>query len=125
MTGECFTEVSSLSEVASRRIRSAGGVHVVVGPVVWEQLPDGRRWYFTVACGIEFAVDKIVAEDKPLAQQARRALFGTLAQHRPIVVHDMDDELEMAHWCSAIWPCAMTSGIVAAIEKERSRGSAG
>lgn len=32
-----------------------------------------------------------------------------LVQRRPLVVHDTDDELQMARRCAAIWPCRKTA----------------
>jgi hypothetical protein len=42
--------------------------------------------------------------------------------HRPLVIHTFDDELTMAQWCEAIWPCEKSARIrcsIAAEFKER------
>lgn len=93
--------------------------HVVLSPVVWQQDADRRRWYFTVASGSEFRVDQIVADNRTMAERLRKALVVALTRRKPIVIHDFDDELEMARWCEAIWPCPKTREIRAGIELER------
>lgn len=95
--------------------------HVVIGPVVWEPIAAGRQWYFVIASGSPdgFRVDRLAADDKPLAERARAALLIEMMQRRPVVVHDMADELDMARWCAAIWPGQKTAAILASIEGER------
>lgn len=97
-----------------------GCPQVVIGPIVWEPSGSDRRWYFVVASGGGgFHAEQLVAETKPLAEVLRSALWAALVQRRPIVVHDMDDELEMARLCAAVWPCERTTDIATAIARER------
>jgi hypothetical protein len=93
--------------------------NIVVGPVVWIPADQGRLWYFCIATGPDFHVDQFAATDEAFADECRWALIAHLAKRRPIVVHDMGDELQMAQWCEVIWPCAETHRIRAGIERER------
>jgi len=94
---------------------------VVIGPLVWRPGDDGKRlWYFIVAsAGPDFRCDQIGSSDEAFADECRWALITDLAQRRPIVVHDMGDELQMAQWSEAIWPCPKTQQIREDIEAER------
>jgi hypothetical protein len=97
----------------------------VLSPVVWRQDAGRRRWYFLVAGGSEFRVDQINADNRTMAKRLRAALVGALiGRERPIVIHDCDDELEMARCCEAIWPGGKAERIRAGIERERSMAAA-
>lgn len=99
------------------------GLHVVVGPLLWRPSPagtGGKRWYFIVAvCGLEgFRSDMLSADDEDLALQARALTMMALIERRPRVVHDTDDELEMAKLCEVLWPGERISALRAAVERE-------
>lgn len=117
------SNASSIDSVADHILRGAGKApHLVLGPVVWEPAPTGRRWYFMVAAGRRpggFRTDRIAAETQALAEQIRASLLMALPGRGPMVVHDMDDELQMARLCAAIWPCRKAKQIAAGIEAER------
>lgn len=108
-------------EAANHVLRDSVSPHVLVGPIVWEPAGASKHWYFTVASGgpCGFRCDQIGAVDKSLAERMRAALLLALAQRSPIVVHAHDDELDMARWCAAIWPCIKTAALVADIEAEQ------
>jgi hypothetical protein len=98
-----------------------------VGTVVWGIDPgsDTRHWYFVVGStsadpDAPWRVDqlKIAQDDKAQAEWRRNALWMALMQRKPIVVHDFDDELEMARWSVAICPCEKTRTILAGLEQE-------
>jgi hypothetical protein len=96
--------------------------HVIIGPVVWQDNQGKREWYFMVASGDGggfFTVKVGFGDDAELADQSRASAFAAFAMRKPIVIHDMDDELVMARWCEVIWPCSKTRTIRAAIEAER------
>ena len=101
---------------------------VVIGPTTWQQ-PDPREervWYFVIASGDRggfFTVKISFGNDAELADRGRSAALVNFMMRRPIVVHDVDDELYMAQLCEAIWPCPKTSAIRAAIEAERARAA--
>lgn len=99
---------------------------LILGPIVWTTQPgrDGRDWYFTVASidtAKEIRIDqfKIGMDDLPLAEKCRALLMLELIQRRPCVIHDCDDELEMAKWCAALCPCERTRSLLANVEAER------
>jgi len=48
-----------------------------------------------------------------------------LVERRPCVMHDFDDELEMAKWAEAAWPCAKSTRIRKSIEAERAAQGTG
>jgi hypothetical protein len=102
--------------------------NIAIGPVVWSIEPssDIRHWYFVIGStgadpAAPFRVDqfKIAHDDRARAERCRAAMMLELAQRRPIVVIDFDDELEMARWCEAMCPCDKTSAILTAMERER------
>jgi hypothetical protein len=102
--------------------------NVVIGPVVWGIDPgsDARHWYFVVGStgadpAVPFRVDqlKIAQDDKAQAEWCRAALMVELIQRKPIVIHEFDDELEMARWSEAMCPCEKTRTILASLERER------
>jgi hypothetical protein len=109
---------ASPQEIASFLVSKSADRVLAVGPVVW--VPTDVRskcWYFVIgfadAAG-DFHVDVIVGREDD-----RRALMIALVTHRPLVVHDFDDELVMARFCEAIWPCAKLTRIRQQIERER------
>jgi hypothetical protein len=59
------------------------------------------------------------SQERDLAERLRASLIVALIQGRPLVIHDTDDELEMARWCEAIWPSEKTRRVRAGIEAER------
>jgi hypothetical protein len=96
--------------------------HVLLGPIVWEPKgDDGKRWYFVVATGDDNGAhfDQLGSQERELAERLRASLIVALIQERPLVIHDTDDELEMARWCEAIWPSEKTRRVRAGIEAER------
>jgi hypothetical protein len=102
--------------------------HIMMGPLVWR---DDDRWYFVICGGDRngFRIDKIVVgDDREIGERCRSSVHLELLQRPPLVLHDFDDELEMAKWCEAIWPSEKTRQIRTSIEEERAlwrtRGSA-
>lgn len=94
---------------ADCRLRAEGNdIHVVVGPLMW-QASDGvggaKRWYFVVATSDErgFRCD-MVNVDAQRREQMRMGVMAQLVQRRPLVIHDMGDEVEMARLCEVLWP---------------------
>lgn len=120
------TMASQVERFIDEVLRGADPVpHMLVGPVVW-QLPENSatwQWYLIIGSGGdgEFWVVRIDCPNKPPAERCRAALYAELMRRRPCVVHDFDDELEMARWVEAIWPSAETTGIRERIEAERTK----
>jgi hypothetical protein len=48
---------------------------------------------------------KIGEDNRDLAEGARAALMMEFVQRRPAVIHSFNDELQMARFCEAAWPC--------------------
>jgi hypothetical protein len=98
---------------------------LLFGPVV-SRPSDGtsaRQWCFIVvgcdrASG-EMRHDQLGAETEAEAAALRASVMAALVALRPCVMHDFDDELEMAKWAEAIWPCATITRIREGIETER------
>jgi len=93
--------------------------HVMIGPLVCR---DKDHWYFVIGGSDRdgFKVDKIaVGDNRQFGEHVRGSIYIELLQRRRVVLHDFDDELEMAKWCERIWPSDQTSQIRAAMESER------
>ncbi len=84
--------------------RSADNV-LVVSNLVWRE-EIGRC--FTVSTGDstgEWHVDSIIAGEGYEAEELRTEFMTALVTSgRPLVIHDMGNELESALLCRAIWP---------------------
>ena len=106
-----------------RFVRECKGAspHIVIGPVVWGPAGGRRRWYFTIASAEagEANFDQIGSDEPKLTETARASLLLPLAQSPPIVIHDCDDEVEMARLCETLWPSAKTQKLRLAVEAER------
>jgi hypothetical protein len=124
MSGASYGTLADCTAAAVAHIRNGRRVdpQIVIGPVVWELVGDLRRWYFVVASadrkGARF--DQLACPNETLAKEFRFAIYMTLLLQKPaIIIHDMDDELEMARLCETIWPSRKTTKIRADIEAER------
>jgi len=100
--------------------------HVVIGPLVWQPKGDDRFWYFVIASGAgkRARFDQIGSPHKELAEDCRLTLPLGVAQTPGILIHILDDELQMARLCEALWPSARTRRIRSAIQTERAAASA-
>lgn len=109
--------------VAVDHIRSGEGTshHVLVGPLAL--CAERRQWSLVVgsADNSGFRADQIVfGSDKRHAEACRAALIAELVRRRPpLVLHNPNDELDLAKLAKAIWPSPATNQIHAAIEAER------
>jgi hypothetical protein len=122
-----FTRDAAISSFAEHILRgTADAPQVVFGPIVWEpSQKDGRHWYFPIAstdAAGKFRIDcfRVAEDNRTLAEESRAALMLELIKRRPVVMHDFDDELRMAKFCEAAFPCKKTRDIRAGIERERS-----
>jgi hypothetical protein len=114
---------ASPAQVAELVLRNTDSPHVVIGPAVW-QPSDGtasKRWYLTIAAsetGRGFRCDQIIlAPDNPQADRAR--IIGAFITRGPLIVHSMEDELDMANLCEALWPGPEIARLRRTIEAER------
>jgi hypothetical protein len=114
------------SQVADYLLRKAGDIHVVVGPVSWQPADEAtgaKFWYFIAATAgknREFRCDQFGADNKADAEQFRASVMLALMQRRPIVIHDVDDEVRMARLCETLWPGERISRLRKLVEAERS-----
>lgn len=112
---------TSPQEIAEFLVSKAVDHMIVFGPLVWRPSDGGssKYWYFIVGSADEsgeFHCDQIIggADD-------RLALLAALVSRPPLLVHDFADELEMARFCEAAWPCAKITRIRKQLEQERKK----
>jgi len=114
-------EGSSFKQFVDLCLAGKNDIHVVVGPLCWHPNDSGGKdWYVTVATsGAEhgFRHDQIVVPDGDPSYSG--ALLLELYQRRPLVIHDCDDELQMARLCEILWPCKRITDLRKAVERER------
>jgi len=98
--------------------------HAVLGPVLWRPRADnpaGKNWYFILAtCGAgDFRCHQLsTGHDQDLADEARALAMMVLIERPPLVVHDTDDEVQMARLCESLWPGKRNGALRAAVERE-------
>jgi hypothetical protein len=111
----------SYDEIADYILSKAADVHVMIGPLI-ELMYDGTKPaipYVAVCTGDadgQMHVDQIMCHDEAGKFGLKLAI---IQRRRPVVIHDMDDELYMAKMAAALWPCAKARRILAGTEKER------
>jgi hypothetical protein len=120
-SGNAPTEVL-LARLAEYVLDKSNDSHVIIGPLVWHR--DGDRpnmRYFIVETSEEgrgWRGDKIeVPKDE--AVELRTQFIAALVRQRPLVLHDMDDELAAAKLAATLWPGPRIKRIVREIEEER------
>jgi hypothetical protein len=107
-------------DIVNYTLKGANDINVVVGPLCW-QPSDGssaRHWYFMIITGEPsrgLRIDQVTVE----TETDRQRVIVEFMQRRPLVLHAFDDELDMARWCEAIWPCERITRIRKNIERER------
>lgn len=113
---------ASITDAAARYVREmAGDRTVVLGPLAW-QPSDGmaaKIWYFLVVTSDRrhaAVIDQITVQRDTDRDEFRMAL---LTAKPALVVHDTDDELNMARLCEKLWPGERISRIRSEIEAER------
>lgn len=104
-------------------LRGSNSPHVVIGPIVWQPNDGtaGKRWYFTVASSEPkrgFRCDQLSTDNKEDCEHFRSAVYFAFFQHRPLVLHDTDDELYMARLCETLWPGQRISNLRKTLEAE-------
>jgi hypothetical protein len=92
--------------------------HVLLGPVV---LDEHDKPYFVIGSATEreFQVDQLTVDTLVNTREWRTTAIAALIERGPIVIHDFDDELELARMAHAICPCAKTKRILDAIRADR------
>jgi hypothetical protein len=115
------TMSQSVDEIANYILSKAADAQILIGPLIAKMLDDSEPAipYVVVCSGDEdkqMHCDQIMCHD----EIGRRGLILALvARRRPIVIHDMDDELAMVKLAEVIWPCDKARRIIAATEAER------
>jgi hypothetical protein len=121
--GKRQTSQTNPEQVAKLLLKGLNSPHVVVGPLLW-QPSDGaasKAWYFMVATFVADKGLRIIRVDAH-DEMDRLGVIAALARRPPLVVHLMEDELDMAKLCEAIWPCERTSRMRANLEAEHVAG---
>jgi hypothetical protein len=100
-------------------LEGANDCNVVVGPLCWRPT-DGtssRYWYFIVATSEKargFRCDQVQGDEED-----RMAVLLSLATRRPpLIIHVMDNEVDMARWCELLWPGKRISRLRKQVEAE-------
>jgi hypothetical protein len=106
-------------EIVNHVLCGANDINVVIGPLRWQPSDgaSGKEWYFIVATsekGRGFRCDAVFGD-----AEARTTLIAAFIPHRPLVIHDMADELDMARLCETLWPGERITRIRKGIEVER------
>jgi hypothetical protein len=112
----------SPEQIADYALRGANSRHVVVGPLLW-QSTDGtanKRWYFMLASSGEgrgFRCDMVtVTPDE--REKMRASVIMALIERRPLVIHDVGDEVTMARLCETLWPGPRITRLREGVEAE-------
>ena len=119
--------LDSVDSIVDYVLRGSNDINVVVGPKLWRP-SDGnasRVYYFMVATsekGRGFRCDQITLGDR--MEEGRTAFILALVQRKPLVIHDMPDELQMVRLCETLWPGERISKIRHQVEAERGAASA-
>jgi hypothetical protein len=113
----------SAAGIAKFILRDTNSPHIVIGPATWQPSDGtaGKRWYCTIAAseaGRGFRCDQVVlSPDSP--QEDRGRIIAAFVAHRPLVIHDVDDELYMARLCEILWPDPKITRLRQTVEAER------
>jgi hypothetical protein len=114
---------ASPAQIAEHVLRNVNSPHIVIGPTTWQPSDGtaGKRWYVTIAAseaGRGFRCDQVIlSPDSP--EEDRAGIMAAFVARRPIVIHDVDDELYMARLCETLWPGPEITKLRQAVEAER------
>jgi hypothetical protein len=114
-----ITTEATIEGIAEFILSKSADRIILVGPLVF-QPSDGTAAavrYMMVCTGDEekeFHCDRVFCHD----EEGRADLISALT-HPGFVINLMDDELEMARLCEALWPCEKISRLKTALEAER------
>ena len=113
-----------LANLAKTIRRWAKDNQIVVGPAIWHPT-DGTQ---SRAYSLCIAVNKgrgchLTSVHLPCggdeADFYRLAIISALMSTKAVVIHTVDDELQMAMLCDTIWPSTKTKELLKQIEIER------
>jgi hypothetical protein len=96
---------------------------VIIGPIrLGHDFTElAGAWYFiTISADADgyARLDAIQAEERSLTEEMRDHVMYGLIGGKPIVIHDMDDELSMMQMAEALWPSARTTMLRERVEQE-------
>lgn len=104
-------------------IRRADNKQVILGPI--RQGTDNTTlagsWYFIVVTGdpvTDVRLDAVQSEERELTEELRIEVMRGLFGGKPIVIHDMDDELAMMRMAEVLWPSERATTLREHVEQE-------
>jgi hypothetical protein len=115
-------DVEAFDLMADHLLDEAGDINVVIGPVVHPPVGQDGPDYFMVATSEKdrgFRSDQISIGEGYDGEAMRAGIAMALVRRKPIVIHDVDDELYMAKLCEMLWPGERITRLREAIEAER------
>lgn len=105
-------------QMARQMVNGITAREIVVGPPLWHVEGGG---YFVVAVerAGHFHCDLVKSANASVDLcEVRERLIGQLGHAEGVRVVEVDDELETARTCEALWPCEATRRIRTRIEME-------
>jgi hypothetical protein len=118
--GKFITLEQAIQQMLDHALVNSADTQIVVGPIVHHP-SDDKLWYFIVATADEakqFRCDQMIYTADEI--KALRRDFVAAAHQRPsLVIHDIDDELNMAKLCETLWPGQRITALRQAVEAER------
>jgi hypothetical protein len=114
-----FTGTLAVDEVAACIMAKSADQQIIVGPLITIMTDSSAPPipYVMVCTGDadeQMHCDQIICHD----EAGRSALMLALCNHRPVIIHNMDDELDMVKWCDTLWPGDKTRRLISAVETE-------
>jgi hypothetical protein len=109
----------SPAEAAAHLLQDSVDRVLLFGPVV--RRPETNWYFIVVGCSRTGEVwnDLFGVGSEGATVKMREHLKVALVEKRPCVMIDFDDELEVAGYAEAIWPCQKITRIREQIEAER------
>jgi hypothetical protein len=117
------TNPSDIRRLAVQIADWATDHHVIIGPIRW-QPSDGKAakrfyFFFSTIWPDGFQNISITGEDEQHVEQCRGELWMALvALGRPLVLHDMNREIDAARLVECLWPCERATRLREAVEAE-------
>ena len=109
--------------IATIRRGTDASPHVLFGPIQRSRpgIAALADYHFVVfgADGGDLRVSCLNFREREPAETVRRLLIMKLGVTEPVVVHDLDNEMELVRVCDRLWPSAKTKRLLAVVEAER------
>jgi hypothetical protein len=97
-----------------------------MGEAKRKHLQEGEHTFSKDADAFDLIVDHVLEESDDINVVIGPTVhppFGSCPR-RPLVIHSMDDELQMAKWCEMLWPGERITKLRKGIEAERAEAAA-